>query len=108
ELLAVPVEHPDPARGLDQGAEGAGEHVVAGDQGDPEGEALGVGTRWAGPCAGAPERRALGPVGADRVVGPRLGAGRGWLGGRGGAAAGQALYPAVAGAHRPASLPPSV
>ncbi len=104
ELRAVPVEHPDPARGLDQGAEGAGEHVVAGDQDDPEGGALGVGDRWAGPWAGARERRALGPVGADRAVGPRLGAGP-RLGGRGGAAAG--LAPVAAGAHLPASLPPS-
>ena len=104
EVLAVPVDHADPAGGLDQGAEGAGEHVVPRDQDDPEGGALGTGDGLAGPCAGARERGGLGAVGADRLAGPRLGAGRGWLGGRGGAAP-AALGPAGTVAHRAAPAP---
>ena len=104
EVLAVPVDHADPAGGLDQGAEGTGEHVVPRDQDDPEGGALGTRGGLAGPRAGARERGALGAVGADRLAGPRLGAGRGWLGGRGGAAP-AALGPVATVAHRAAPAP---
>jgi hypothetical protein len=103
ELLAVPVEHADPAGSLDQGAEGAGEHPVPRHQDDPEGGALGAGLGAAGPWAGAGERGPLGTVGADRAAGPRLGAGRGWLGGRGGAA--PVLDPVGAVAHRATPSP---
>jgi hypothetical protein len=104
ELLAVPVEHAEPAVNLDQGAKGTGEHLVAGDQDHPEGRALGSGGGLAGPWAGARRCGALGAVGADRLAGPRLGAGRELLGGRGGAATG-APGPAGTVAHRATPSP---
>jgi hypothetical protein len=93
ELLAVPVEHADPAGGLDEGAQGPGEHVVAGDQDHPEGRALGVGNRRVGRGALRRNRDALGAARA------------GLVGGRVGTGPGEALDPA-AGTHRPASPRP--
>jgi hypothetical protein len=104
EVLAVPVEHADPAGGLDKGAEGAGEHVVAGHQDDPEGGALGAEDGLAGPRAPTRERGGVGAVGAGRPAAPRLGAGRGSLGGRGGAAP-ETPDPPLTVAHRAAPAP---
>jgi hypothetical protein len=103
EVLVVPVEHADSARGLDQGAEGAGEHVVAGHQDDPQGRSLGPGDGLAGPGAGSRHRggHGVGAVGADRTAVPRLGAGRGLLGGRSGAAP----DPPLTVVHRAAPAP---
>jgi hypothetical protein len=110
QVVAVPVQHADPAGGLDQGPEGAGEHVVTGDEDDPEGRAARLGDRRAG-REGRARRGPVGPVGADREAGTRLGVPAirlpprpGWRGGRVGAAPGQAVGPA-AGAHRLAPAP---
>jgi hypothetical protein len=108
ELVAVPVEHAHAARGLDQGAEGAGEHVVSGDQHHAQGGARGRGSGWAGPGTRgrARGRGRLRPVGEDRTAGPRLNAGPRRLGARGGAATCHGGVVVAAGAHRPAAPPP--